>query len=62
MLMAVLIDIAVTSGALAIPVALLDRWLAMRARRRHRDAVDAEFGELLSTHDREGAGTRTARG
>jgi hypothetical protein len=59
--MAVLVYIAVISGALAIPFALLDRWLTLRARRQRRDAVDDAFGELLSASARERAGARTAR-
>jgi hypothetical protein len=61
MWMAVLVDIALISGALAIPLAILDRWLAVRARRRRRAAVDDAFSALLSTCAREGAGTRTVR-
>lgn len=61
--MSLLVAIALIAGALAVPLALLDGWLSLRARRRQRDAVDDAFSDLLSEATRvpEGAGTRTAR-
>ena len=61
--MSVLVAIALIAAALAVPLALLDGWLTLRARRRRRDAVDDAFSDLLfeATCVPEGAGRRTAR-
>ncbi len=62
-----MVDIALIAGALVVPLALLDGWLTLSARRRRREAVDRAVDELLAepsdagaTGARSGAGRRTA--
>jgi hypothetical protein len=66
--MGVMVDIALIAGALVVPLALLDGWLTLSARRRRSEAVDRAVDELLAepadagvTGARSSAGPRTTR-